>query len=74
MIWKGVYVVDEEPSEEGCVLKGNQSFLSCPEVSVLEGLRGGSLRMWGLVVFKKCHEEIWEANCCMGLIIYSVNN
>lgn len=56
------------------MLKGNQSSLSCPEVSVLEGPWGGCLRMWGLVVFKKCHEEIWEANCCMGLFIYNVNN
>lgn len=37
VIWKGVHAVDEEPSEEGFVLIENQSALSCPEVSVLEG-------------------------------------
>lgn len=51
MIWKGVHAVDEELSEEGCVLKENQSSRSCPKVSVLEGPWGGGLRMWGLVVF-----------------------
>lgn len=43
MILKGVHAVDEEPSEEGCVLKGKQSPLSFPEVSVLEGPWGGGL-------------------------------
>lgn len=51
MILKGVHAVDEEASEEGCVLKGKQSSWSCPEDSVLEGPWGGGLRMWGLVVF-----------------------
>lgn len=51
MILKDVHVVDEEVSEDGFVLIENQSALSFPEVSVLEGPWGGGLRMWGLVVF-----------------------
>lgn len=51
MILKDVHVVDEEVSEDGFVLIKNQSALSFPEVSVLEGPWGGGLRMWGLVVF-----------------------